>query len=58
MRTLLWLQDFLSPSTDSVRLFEDTVVIHTQKYILKLLKSDPSFVLLAWHAPGVSIHAY
>lgn len=23
------------------------VVIHTQKYILRLLKSDPSFVLLA-----------
>lgn len=55
--TLLWLHDFLSPSPDSVRLFEDMVVIHTQKYILRLLKSHPSFVLLAWLA-GVGIHAF
>lgn len=58
MRTVHWFYIFLSPNTDNVRLFEDLAVIHTQKYSLKLLKSGPSFTLLAWLSPGVCIYAY
>lgn len=46
VRAACWLCIFLSPNTDNVRLFEDLAVIHTAKYSLKLLKSDPSFMLL------------
>ena len=47
VRTVCWLHIFLSPHTDSVRLFGDLAVIHTQKYSLKLPKSDPA-PGLAW----------
>lgn len=58
MRTVCWLHVFLSPNSDSARLFEDLAVIHTQKYSLKLPKLDPSFMLLAQLGPGVCVYAY
>lgn len=56
--TVHWFHIFLSPNIDNMRLYEDLAVIHTQKYSLTLLKSDPNFTLLAWVGPGVHVYVY